>query len=194
MSHQVKEKKRLNHKSYTSVEINKFGIVTWYSTFPLLFQTHFVLPEYLMQKDQRLDLDEAKDKMKQAGITEDEMAALERQLAPSVANDSATAKEGRTMVGFVSGGVESQTDRGVKAANHEDIELPEENESEDEEEERLEIAQKDVPTAVFGGLIRKREEGERDEKGGDDSSSAKEKDGESRLGALERIKRQKRGA
>lgn len=147
-----------------------------------------------MQKDQRLDLDEAKDKMKQAGITEDEMAALERQLAPAVANDSATAKEGRTMVGFVSGGVESQTDRGEKAANHEDIELPEENESEDEEEERLEIAQKDVPTAVFGGLIRKREEGERDEKGGDDSSSAKEKDGESRLGALERIKRQKRDA
>ncbi|KAK4746415.1 hypothetical protein SAY87_012727 [Trapa incisa] len=157
-------------------------------------QTYFILPEYLMQKDQRLDLDEAKEKMKQAGITEDEMAALERQLAAPTANDSATAKEGRTVVGFVSGGAESQTDRGVTAANNEDIELPEESESEGEEEERVGIAQKDVPSSVFGGLIRKREESERAENGGDDSSAAKEKDNESRLGALERIKRQKRGA
>ncbi|KAK4753245.1 hypothetical protein SAY87_022043 [Trapa incisa] len=155
-------------------------------------QTHFILPEYLMQKDQRLDLDEAKEKMKQAGITEDEMAALERQLAAPAANDNAIAKEARTVVGFVSGGVESQTDRGVKAANNEDIELPEESESEGEEE-RVEIAQKDVPSAVFGGLIRKREENESDENGGEDSSAAKEKDSESLLGALERIKRQKRG-
>ncbi|KAK4804770.1 hypothetical protein SAY86_004587 [Trapa natans] len=155
-------------------------------------QTHFILPEYLMQKDQRLDLDEAKEKMKQAGITEDEMAALERQLAAPAANDNAIAKEARTVVGFVSGGVELQTDRGVKAANNEDIELPEESESEGEEE-RVEIAQKDVPSAVFGGLIRKREENESDENGGEDSSAAKEKDSESRLGALERIKRQKRG-
>ncbi|PKI43644.1 hypothetical protein CRG98_035969, partial [Punica granatum] len=157
--------------------------------------THFILPEYLMQKDQRLDIDEAKDKMKQAGITEDEMVALERQLAPAVANDTVTTKEARTAVGFVSGGVESQTDRAAKmSANNEDIELPEDSESEDEEEERVKIAQKDVPSAVFGGLIRKREEDEKDEKDERGDDAAKDKDGESRLGALERIKRQKRGA
>ena len=41
-----------------------------------------------MQKDQTVNLDEAKHKLKEAGVTEDEMAALERQLAPA-ANDGA---------------------------------------------------------------------------------------------------------
>jgi pre-mRNA-splicing factor SYF1 len=66
-------------------------------------------------------------------------------------------------------------------ANQEDIELPEESDSEDDE--KVEIAQKDVPSAVFGGLAGKREEPEKDDA----------KDGGSRLGALERIKRLKRG-
>ncbi|KAF2305099.1 hypothetical protein GH714_001780 [Hevea brasiliensis] len=106
-------------------------------------QTHFILPEYLMQKDQRLNIDEAKDKLKQAGVPEDEMVN----------------------------------------ANQEDIELPEESDSEDDE--KVEITQKDVPTAVFGGLARKREETEKAE-GGDDAAAAK--DGAGHLGALERIK------
>ncbi|KAF2305117.1 hypothetical protein GH714_001887 [Hevea brasiliensis] len=110
-------------------------------------QTHFILPEYLMQKDQRLNIDEAKDKLKQAGVPEDEMVN----------------------------------------ANQEDIELPEESDSEDDE--KVEITQKDVPTAVFGGLARKREETEKAE-GGDDAAAAK--DGAGHLGALERIKRLKR--
>ncbi|KAL9452599.1 hypothetical protein AB3S75_008396 [Citrus x aurantiifolia] len=148
-------------------------------------QTHFILPEYLMQKDQRLSIDDAKDKLKQAGVHEDEMAALERQLAPAANNGN--AKDSSRKVGFVSAGVESQTDGGIKTtANHEDIELPDESDS--EEEEKVEIAQKDVPSAVYGGLARKREGSEED---GDNSADANGKDGESRLGALARLKRLK---
>lgn len=148
-------------------------------------QTHFILPEYLMQKDQRLSIDDAKDKLKQAGVHEDEMAALERQLAPAANNGN--AEDSSRKVGFVSAGVESQTDGGIKTtANHEDIELPDESDS--EEEEKVEIAQKDVPSAVYGGLARKREGSEED---GDNSADANGKDGESRLGALARLKRLK---
>ncbi|KAF2303418.1 hypothetical protein GH714_018142 [Hevea brasiliensis] len=121
----------------------------------------------------------------------DEMAALERQLAP-VANN-ATAKDSGRKVGFVSAGVQSQPDGAMKVnTNQEDIELPEESDSEDDE--KVEITQKDVPSAVFGGLARKREETEED-KVGDDTTAAKDKDGggAGNLGALERIKRQKRG-
>ncbi|KAA8515332.1 hypothetical protein F0562_018438 [Nyssa sinensis] len=75
-------------------------------------------------------------------------------------NNTSTKDNGRK-VGFVSAGVESQMDGGLKlAANLEDIELPEESDSEDDE--TVEIAQKDVPAAVFGGLVRKREETEED--------------------------------
>lgn len=135
-----------------------------------------------MQKDQTVNLDEAKDKLKQAGIPEDEMAALERQLAPAV--DNTVTKDRK--VGFVSAGVESQLDRGVKtSANHEDIELPEESDSDDDD--KIEIAQKDVPSAVFGGLIRKRDENENN----GEVDAAKDKDNGIRLGALERMKRLK---
>ncbi|EXB51813.1 Pre-mRNA-splicing factor SYF1 [Morus notabilis] len=145
-------------------------------------QTHFILPEYLMQKDQTVSLDDAKDKLKQAGVTEDEMAALERQLAPA-ANDT-TARDSNRKVGFVSAGTESQPNADIRStANAEDIELPEESDSE-EDDERVEIKQKDVPDAVFGELAQKRKDAE----DGDDT-----KDNDSRLGALERIKRQKRG-
>lgn len=132
-------------------------------------QTHFILPEYLMQKDQRLNIDDAKDKLKQAGLPEDEMAALERQLAPAI--NKTTARDSSRTVGFVSAGVQSQSDGGMQVtANQEDIELPEESDSEDDE--KVEIAQKDVPSAVFGGLAGKREEPEKDDA----------KDGGSRLG------------
>lgn len=151
------------------------------SVFASYSQTHFILPEYLMQKDQTVNLDEAKDKLKEAGVPEDEMAALERQLAPA-ANNTVTKER---KVGFVSAGVESQSDGGIKtSANHEDIELPEEGDSDDDDDDKIEIAQKDVPSAVFGGLIRKREE---DENNGEADGA-----NENRLGALERIKRMKR--
>ncbi|XP_058768920.1 uncharacterized protein LOC131642717 [Vicia villosa] len=140
-------------------------------------QTHFILPENLMPKDQAVCLDEAKDKLKEAGNTDDEMAGLERQLAPA-ANKTVTKER---KVGFVSVGVESQPDGRIKSnANHEEIDLPEENNSDDEDHN--EIAQKDVPSAVFGGLIRKRDEMENDG----------EVDGSNLLGALERIKKLKR--
>lgn len=144
-------------------------------------QTHFILPEYLMQKDQRLNIDEAMDKLKEAGIAEDEMAALERQLAPT----TTTAKDSSRKVGFVSAGVESQP----AGANHEDIELPEESDS--DEDDKVEIAQKDVPAAVFGGLVRKADTLDEDVEE-QTVTASKDKDGDSRLGALERIKRLKR--
>lgn len=133
----------------------------------------------MIQKDQRMDLDEAKEKLKEAGVAEDEMAALEKQLAPPATTDTNGGDSNRR-VGFVSAGVESQSDGVIKvAANTEDIELPEESDSEDED--KVEIAQKDVPDAVFGDLAQKRKETE---------AATKEED--SRLGALERIKRLKK--
>ena len=141
-----------------------------------------------MQKDQRLNLDDARDKLKQAGVAEDEMAALERQLAPVV--DNGAAKDNHRRVGFVSAGVESHSEGGIKVtANNEDIELPEESDSDDDN--KVEIAQKDVPSAVFGGLVRKRDEADNDAEA-QDATATKEKDGDSRLGALERIKRLKK--
>lgn len=161
---------------------------TDFYSYSIVFQTHFILPEYTMQKDQTLSIDDAKDKLKQAGVAEDEMAALERQLAPTANKDN-----NRKVVGFVSAGVDSQPEEGMKTkpiANNEDIELPEESDTDEEEGgEKVEIAQKDVPSAVFGGLAQKRDESEKDTDG---DANAKDKDGESRLGALERIKRQKR--
>ena len=70
--------------------------------------------------------------------------------------------------------------------NQEEIELPEGSDSDEEDDGKVEIAQKDVPDAVYGGLVRKRDEEE----------AEKEKelgDGDTRLGALERIKRRRQG-
>ncbi|CAM8921514.1 unnamed protein product [Rhodiola kirilowii] len=155
-------------------------------------QTHFIPPELLMSKDQTMNMDEAKDKLRQAGISEDEMAALERQLAPP--SPEAPSKETSRQVGFVSAGLESQAADGVMktSSNTEDIELPDESDS-DEETEKVEIAQKDVPSAVFGGLsglVRKRDDEERDVTAEDNNAPPASKDGEP-LGALERMKRRK---
>uniref|UniRef100_A0A0V0IVY4 Pre-mRNA-splicing factor SYF1 n=1 Tax=Solanum chacoense TaxID=4108 RepID=A0A0V0IVY4_SOLCH len=150
-------------------------------------QTHFILPEYLMQKDQMQTLEEAKDVLKKAGVADDEMAALERQLAPPE-NDTKSKEQSR-VVGFVSAGVVESNGQKV-TANNEDIELPEESDSE-EDDDKVEIALKEVPDAVFGGLIRKRDN-EGDE--AEDDSTAKNKDSDGPLGALERIKRRKQQA
>ncbi|KAL6500094.1 hypothetical protein OROGR_028004 [Orobanche gracilis] len=150
-------------------------------------QTHFILPEYLMQKDQMQTLEDAKDVLKKAGVAEDEMEALERQLLPSP-NETFAKDTGRKL-GFVSAGVQSG---GESTTNREDIELPEDTESEDDGDEKVEIAQKDVPTAVFGGLARKREEA--DDGGEGHVSNATENKDDIHLGARERIKRMRRGA
>ncbi|ERM94339.1 pre-mRNA-splicing factor SYF1 isoform X1 [Amborella trichopoda] len=151
-------------------------------------QTHFILPEYLMQKDQKLVLEETVDTLKRAGVPEDEMAVLERQLAPPASGT--TTKDGMRAVGFVSAGVESQpgvtqtADGGRKVtANPEDIELQDESDTE-EDNDKVEVAQKDVPAAVFGELAKKMEKGR--------DSESKDSEGNGPLGALERIKRQRR--
>ncbi|ERM95970.1 pre-mRNA-splicing factor SYF1 isoform X1 [Amborella trichopoda] len=151
-------------------------------------QTHFILPEYLMQKDQKLVLEETVDTLKRAGVPEDEMAVLERQLAPPASGT--TTKDGMRAVGFVSAGVESQpgvtrtADGGRKVtANPEDIELQDESDTE-EDNDKVEVAQKDVPAAVFGELAKKMEKGR-------DSESI-DSGGNGPFGALERIKRQRR--
>ncbi|KAJ8643888.1 hypothetical protein MRB53_005636 [Persea americana] len=146
-------------------------------------QTHFILPEYLMQRDQKLNLEDTVDTLKRAGVPEDEMAALERQLAPAAVTAPSTNTDRK--LGFVSAGVESQPGREV-TANNEDIELPEDNDSDDELNDEVEIAQKDVPAAVFGDLAKKVDNDKKRD------GSAEDDDGKSRLGALERIKRQRR--
>ncbi|CAN0877380.1 hypothetical protein LINGRAHAP2_LOCUS11851 [Linum grandiflorum] len=106
------------------------------------------------------------------------MAALEKQLAPPITSAENGGKDGNRRVGFVSAGVHTQTDGGLKLnTNLEDIELPEESDSEEDDNDKVEIAQKEVPKEVFGGLVRKRDEME---------------NGESLLGALQRLKRLKR--
>lgn len=145
-------------------------------------QTHVILPEYLMQKDQKMDLEEAVDTLKRVGVSEDEMAALERQLAPATGN--LPSKDGIRTVNFVSVGSETQSD-GVRqlTANSEDIELPEDSDSDDE---KIEISQKDVPASVFGDLANKLP------MDADHKAETKDNTDSTHLGALERIKRQRR--
>ncbi|KAL5994864.1 hypothetical protein ACLOJK_024921 [Asimina triloba] len=171
-----------NEDTFREMLRTKRSVLAGYS------QTHIILPEYMMQKDQKLNLEETVDTLKRAGVPEDEMAALERHLAPSSANQPASDSGRR--VSFVSAGVESQpgvVDGGRKAtANHEDIELPEGSDSDDESDDRLEITQKNVPAAVFGDLAKQvNKEADAAADGGE------ENEGRSRLGALERIKRQR---
>ncbi|XP_058223295.1 uncharacterized protein LOC131333012 [Rhododendron vialii] len=157
-------------------------------------QKHFILPEHLMQKDKQPNLNEAiLDALKKAGVPEDETAALEKQLLPDASKTATKDSNRKVVLGFVSAGVESQTEGGLKlAANHENLELPEESDSEDDE--RIEIAQEDAPSAVFCGLVRKREECANNDGNGDDGAATEDTDDEAHLGALERIKRQRRGA
>lgn len=141
-----------------------------------------------MQKDTKPNIEEAMDGQKKDGIPGDEMAALERQLVPST-NDAGT-KDSTRRLGFVSAGVESQTDGVPKvSANNEDIELPDESDSDDDS--RVEITQKDIPEAVYGG-IRKRK-GDEDDDDDCDDDAVKNKEGDNHLGALERMKRMRRG-
>ncbi|PKA56207.1 hypothetical protein AXF42_Ash011136 [Apostasia shenzhenica] len=150
-------------------------------------QSHLILPENIMQKDQRSNLEEAVDTLKKAGVPEDEMAALERQLAPSAA--SLSAKDGSRIMNFVSAGVQSKPD-GEKVVNtyNEDIELPEESDSDDDDDNdnKLQITQKDVPAAVFGELAHRVSVDQKN------VAASEQTEGNAPLGALERIKRQRR--
>ncbi|KAL1805109.1 hypothetical protein ACET3Z_028177 [Daucus carota] len=76
-----------------------------------------------------------------------------------------------------------KTDGGLKvAANKEDIELPDESDSEDEG--NVEITKKDIPETVYRGIRKRSAEDEDADMGKDDDHN---------LGAFERIRRMKRG-
>lgn len=131
-----------------------------------------------MQKEQMQIAEEAADK-------HDQMAALEKQLAsPAV---EAVPKDGMRALGFVSGGVEGQVGTGAGGnmiANPEDIELDEDGE--DDFDERVEVAQKDVPVAVFGDLAKKVEADKSQSNASEDVKVARP------LGALERLKKRQK--
>ncbi|XP_024524023.1 pre-mRNA-splicing factor SYF1 [Selaginella moellendorffii] len=162
-------------------------------------QMHMIMPEYLMQRDQgRLSLEETVDTLKRAGVPEDEMAALERQIAPvGQTQPPSTLKEGLRQLGFVSAGVQAAEGRilapGDAKKNPDEIELPE---SDEEDETGEKLVQKAVPDAVFGGLAHKAENGgkEDDGKAPANPKAGKEnnRDKDEPLGALERLKRQRR--
>ncbi|KAI3904851.1 hypothetical protein MKW92_037633 [Papaver armeniacum] len=135
------------------------------SVFASYSQTHIILPENLLQKDLRLNLEKTVDILKSVGDPEDEMCKLERRLATAAQENSTQSRVTRTPSG------------GRKVvADQDTIELPEGDDDEDVNE--VEIARRDIPAAVFGDLAREAE-----------NVRKREKDG--KLGALERIKRQK---
>ncbi|EFJ24307.1 hypothetical protein SELMODRAFT_232369 [Selaginella moellendorffii] len=128
----------------------------------------------------------------------DEMAALERQIAPvGQTQPPSTLKEGLRQLGFVSAGVQAAEGRilapGDAKKNPDEIELPE---SDEEDETGEKLVQKAVPDAVFGGLAHKAENGgkEDDGKAPANPKAGKEnnRDKDEPLGALERLKRQRR--
>jgi pre-mRNA-splicing factor SYF1 len=145
---------------------------------------HFILPEYLMQKEQGKVSEEAVDGGKHA---EDDMAALERQLAPAGA--PMTIQAGTRALGFVSAGVEIQGSS-VQVKNPDEIELGEEDEEgeEDGENENIEVAQKKVPDAVYGDLAEAAKKLLQNDEGGKQRSR---ESNEPPMGALERFKRQR---
>ncbi|XP_024384058.1 uncharacterized protein [Physcomitrium patens] len=149
-------------------------------------QMHFILPEYLMQRETgKVSMEEAVDALAGAGISRDDgMAALEKEMA------SSAGKDGMKALGFVSAGVQSQTDGGAglerdrKDANDEEIGLEDE---EEEEDAGVDVAEKSVPDSVFGNLAQVKHAGESNEKGEKREFADAEP-----LGAKERFKRQKK--
>lgn len=119
----------------------------------------------------------------------DQMAALEKVVessaatAPLIGGIPSSILSERKAPLFVSAGKEivGQMDAGIKA-NPEEIELGEEDEDEEEEEERkVEVSEKQVPDSVYGALAEKARELK-------EKAPAEEEP----LGALERIKRQRK--
>jgi len=147
---------------------------------------HFILPEYLMQTQTgKVSMEEAVDALAGAGVSRDDgMAALEKQMA-------SVAKEGMKSLGFVSAGVQSQTDgpagleRNKNDGNDEEIGL--EDDEEEEEGAGVDVAEKSVPDSVFGNLAKVRNAEDESNERGDKRGAA---DAEP-LGAKERFKRLK---
>lgn len=150
-------------------------------------QMHFILPEYLMQTQTgKVSMEDAVDALAGAGVSrEDGMAALEKQMASA-------AKEGMKSLGFVSAGVQSQTDgaagleRGKNDANDEEIGL--EDDEEEEEAAGVDVTEKSVPDSVFGNLAKVRTAEDESHERGD----KRELTDAEPLGAKERFKRLKK--
>ena len=133
----------------------------------------------MQRAEQKLGQEEPKP------AAEDGMAALERQAAAAAPPPLPVAASGTRTLGFVSAGIDSQiSSRPV--VNAEEIELPEDEEVSGEEEEesteKVVISMKAVPDAVFGDLARVEEE----------MSAPAVNGANAPMGALERIKRQRR--
>lgn len=143
----------------------------------------------MQQGPGKVTMEEAVDALAEAGVSRDDgMAALEREMA------SNHGKEGMKSLGFVSAGVQSQTepgeglDQSAKNAgvNEEEIGLDDEDD-EVEEDTGVEVAQKSVPDSVFGNLAKSRVAEEEIGGKGDKREQAEIEP----LGAKERFKRQK---
>ncbi|KAI3904862.1 hypothetical protein MKW92_037644 [Papaver armeniacum] len=134
------------------------------SVFASYSQTHIILPENLLQKDLRLNLEKTVDILKSVGDPEDEMDKLERRFTAAQENSTQSR-----VIRTPSGG------RKV-VADQDTIELPEGDDDEDVNE--VEIARRDIPAALFGDLAREAE-------------NVRKRENDGNLGALERIKRQK---
>jgi len=131
-------------------------------------------------------LEDAVDALAGTGVSrEDGMAALEKQMASS-------ANEGMKSLGFVSAGVQSQSDgaagleRGKNDANDEEIGL--EDDEEEEEGAGVDVTEKSVPDSVFGNLAKVRTAEDESHERGD----KRELTDAEPLGAKERFKRLKK--
>jgi len=126
-------------------------------------QINFMSAEMLAASKKDEDTERRQDLLA-AGAAEDEMAALERQAA--AAKETEAAKSGRMAavpgaeVKFTAGTVQEPT--GLGASNPEEISIGE-DQGEEAPVDNVQIQQKKVPDAVFGGLSQREEHEEEEE-------------------------------
>ncbi len=128
----------------------------------------------MQQEATKVSLEEAVDTLKRAGVPEDDMAALERQIAP------APLQDGMRSLGFVSGGVQAQREAGQVLGSPT---------RRAEAGAGVDVAQKTIPDAVYGELAGKARELAEEEKA--ERGVQREREGDEVVGARERFKRQK---